>query len=143
MTARSITTQFKMILEEQPLIGVQILTHFSDIEEFREREIRVHQALSILKSTNFIWCQSPIRVLQNKLQILGLDWTVFEEDPILFYTFKQRVSEKVCENLTKYKPLLSLINQRHWQWQVDMMWETLFNRPIQEDSYSMIEKLIK
>jgi len=42
----------------------------------------------------------------------------------------------------KYKPLLSLINQRHWQWQVDMMWETLFNRSIQEDSYSMTETLI-
>jgi len=125
MTARSVTTQFKMILEEeQPLIGERTLTHFCDKEEVRDREIQVHQALSMLKSTNFTWYQSPIRVLQNKLRILGLDWTDFKEDPILFYIFKQRLSEKFRGNLTKYKPLLSLINQRHWQWHVDKMWET-------------------
>jgi len=90
-----VTTQFNMTLEEeQPFIGGQTLTHFIDIEKVREREIRVHQALSMLKSTHFTWCQSPIRVLQNKLRILGLDWTVFEEDPILFCIFKQRLSEK-------------------------------------------------
>jgi len=96
----------------------------------------------MLKSINFTWCQSPIKVLQNKLRTLGLDWTVFEEDPILFCTFKQRLSGKFRGNLKKYQPLLSLINQGLWQWQVDMMWEILFNRPIQEDSYSMIEILI-
>jgi len=61
---------------------------------------------------------------------------------MLFCTFKQSLSGKFRGNLKKYQPLLSLINQRHWQWQVDMMWEILFNRPIQEESYSMIEILI-
>ena len=114
MTARSVTTQSKMSLEEeQQLIEGQTSTHFSDVEEVREREIRVHQALSMLKSTNFTWCQSPIKILQNKLGILGLDWTVFEENPILFCIFKQRLSGKFSGNLAKYKPFLSLINQRH------------------------------
>jgi len=100
MTARYVTTQSKMSLEEeQQLTGGQALTHFIDKEEVREREIRVHQALSMLKSTNFTWCQSPIQVLQNKLRILGLGWTVFEEDPILFCTFKQRLSGKFRGNL--------------------------------------------
>jgi len=67
---------------------------------------------------------------------------VFEEDPILFCTFKHRLSGKFRGNLKKYQPLLSLINRRHWQWQVDMIWEILFNSPIQEDSHAMIEILI-
>jgi len=128
--------------EEQQLIDGQTLTYFFDEEEVRESKIRVHQALSMLKSTNYTWCQSPIKILQIKLRILGLDWTGFEEDPILFCIFKQRLSGKFRGNLKKYKPLLSLINQRHWQWQLDVIWEILFNRPIQEDSYAMIEILI-
>jgi len=142
MTARYVTTQSKMSLVEQALAGGQALMQFVDKEEVRKRDIRVNQALSMLKSTNFTWCQSPIKVLQNKLRILALDWTVFEEDPILFCTFKQRLSGKFRGNLKKYQPLLSLINQRHWLWQFDMMWEIFFNRPIQEDSCSMIEILI-
>ena len=115
MTARCVTTQSKMSLEEeQALTGGQALTQSID-KEVREREIRVNQALSMLKSTNLAWCQSP-KVLQNKLRILGLEWTVFEEDPILFCTFKQRLSGKLRGNLKKYQPLMSLINQRHWQW---------------------------
>jgi len=49
--------------EEQALTGGQALTQFIDKEEVREREIRVNQALSMLKSTNFTWCISPIKVL--------------------------------------------------------------------------------
>jgi len=143
MTARYVTIRSKMSLkEEQQLAGGQAMTHFIDEEEVRKREIRENQTLSMLKSTNFTWFRSPIKVLQNKLRVLGLDWTVFEEDPILFCIFKQRLSGKFRGNLKKYKPLLSLINQRHWRWQVDIMWEILFNRPIQEDSYSTIEILI-
>jgi len=42
----------------------------------------------------------------------------------------------------KYKPLLKFINQRHWAWQVEMIWLVLFDRPIQEDSYLLAEILI-
>ena len=59
----------------------------SDMEEVIEREIRVDKALCMLKSMNYTWCQSPITIFRNKLRILGLDWTVSEEDPILFCTF--------------------------------------------------------
>jgi len=143
MTSRSVIEQLKMPTEEeQPLLGGQILTHSINIDEARERETRVYQALYILKSTKYTWRQSPIKTLQNKLRILGLDCTVFEDDPILFCTFKHRLSRKFRGNLKKYQPLLSLINQRHWQWQVDAIWEILFNSPIQEDSYAMIEILI-
>jgi len=68
--------------------------------------------------------------------------TVFEEDPVLFCTFKQRLSGKFRGNLKKYKPLLNLLNQKHWQWQVDVIWEILFNIPIQENSYARMEMLI-
>jgi len=104
MTARYVTTQSKMSLEEeQALTGGQALMQFIDKEDVREREIRVNQAPSVLKSTNFTWCQSPIKVLRNKLRILGLYWTVFEKDPILFCTcVKQRLSGKFRGNLKKY-----------------------------------------
>jgi len=118
------------------------LTHSIDIEEAREREIRVYQALYMLKSTKYTWRQSPIKTLQNKLRILGLDLNVFEEDPILFCTFKHRLSGKFRANLKRYQPLLSLVNQRHWQWQVDVIWEFLFNSSILEASYAMIETLL-
>jgi len=94
---RLVTTHTRMSVEEQQLID----GHISDIKEVTEREIRVHKAFSTLKSTNYTWCQSPITILQNKLRILGLDWTVFEEDPILFCTFKQRLSGKFRGNLKK------------------------------------------
>jgi len=113
------------------------------MEEVIEREIRVHKALFMLKSPNYTWCQSLITILQNKLRSLGLEWTVFEEDPILFCTSKQRLYGKFRRNLRKYQPLLSLINQRHWRCQVNIIWESFFNRPIHEDSDAMIETLIK
>ena len=134
---------FKMVTEEeQLLLGKQTLTHPIDIDEARERERRVYHALYILKSTQYTWRQSPIKTLQNKLQILGLVWTVFEEDPILFCTFNYRLSGKFRGNLKRYQPLLSLVNQRHWQWQVDVIWEFLFNSSILEASYAMIETLL-
>jgi len=61
---------------------------------------------------------------------------------MLFYTFRQRLSGKLQGNLKKYKPLLSPINQKHWWWQVDVIWEFLFNSSILEDSDAMIETLI-
>jgi len=68
MAVRSATTKAKMILEEeQPFIGGRTLTPFVDIEKIKEKEIQVHQTLFILKSTNYTWCQSPIKILQNKL----------------------------------------------------------------------------
>ena len=83
-----------------------------------------------------------MEVLQDRLQTLGIDWTVFEEDPLLFFILIQRLSGKFRGNIRRYGPLLSLINHRHWRWQIEMMWEVLFNRPIQEDSYSLTEILI-
>jgi len=115
---------------------------FIDSEQVRKRDIRVYQALFIIKSTLFNWSRSPVETLQDKIQALGLDLTVFEEDPILFCTLKWRLFGKFRKHLRKYRPLLFLINRKHWQWQVDMIWEILFNRPIQEDSYALIEVLI-
>jgi len=67
---------------------------------------------------------------------------VVEEDPILLCTIKRRLFGKFRKQLRKYKPLLFLINWTHWQWKVEMIWEILFNRPLQEDSYAVIEILI-
>jgi len=129
--------------EKQTVKGRREMTPlFIDREQARKREVRVNQALFILKSTNFTWSRSPVGVLQDRLQTLGLDWTVFEEDRILFCTHKQKLSGKFRGNLRRYGLLLSLIKQRHWRWQIEMMWEVLFNRPVQGDSYSLTKILI-
>jgi len=98
---------------------------FIDLEQIRKREDRVAQALQLIKSIRFNWVKSPVKVLQNGLQFMGLDWTVFEEDPVLFCTIRQRLSGKFRKHLRRYRPLLDLINQRHWRWQIEMVWEVL------------------
>jgi len=115
---------------------------FIDIEQVRKRDVRVYQALFIIKSTLFNWSRSPVKILQDKLQALGLTLIVFEEDPILFFTLKRRLFGKFRKHFRKYKPLLFSINRTHWQWQVEMIWQILFNRPLQKDSYVLIEILI-
>ena len=55
---------------------------FIDSEEVKRRDIRVFQTLFIIKSTQFNWSRIPVGILQDKLQTLGMDCTVFEEDPI-------------------------------------------------------------
>jgi len=115
---------------------------FIDIEQVRKRDIRVYQALFVIKSTLFNWSRSPVKILQDKLQALGLTLTVFKEDPILFCTLKRRLFGKFRKHLRKYKSLLFSINRTHWQWQIEMIWEILFNRPLQEDSYTLTEIFI-
>jgi len=94
---------------------------FIDSEQVRKRNVRVYQALFIIKSTLFNWSRSPVEILQDKLQALGLDLTVFEEDPILFCTLKRRLFGKFRKHYRKYKPLLFLINRIHRQWHVEMI----------------------
>jgi len=115
---------------------------FIDMEQVRKRDVRVYQALFIIKSTLFNWSRSPIKISQDKLQALGLTLMVFEEGSILYCTLKGRLFGKFRKHLRKYKPLLFLIDRTHWQWQVEMIWEILFNRPLQKGSYVLIEILI-
>jgi len=130
--------------KETPFVekGYPTWIPLSELNGANSRRIRVHQALFILKSTNFLWRQSPIKTLQDKLRICGLDLTVFGEDPILFCTLKQRLFRKFRGSLRKYKPLLYLVNQKHWPWQVEMIWEILFNNSLHEDNYVKLEILI-
>ena len=66
-----------------------------NIEQVRKRDDRVYQALFIIKSTLFNSSRSPVKILQDKLQALGLTLTVFEEDSILFCTLN-RVERKMA-----------------------------------------------
>ena len=46
---------------------------FIDIDQVRKREDRVTRALQTIKSIRFTWVESPVKVLQDRLQFLGLD----------------------------------------------------------------------
>jgi len=83
--------------EETPFVEKPSWMPVSEINGVSKREIQVYQALFTLKSTNFHRRQSPIKTLQDKFRICGLDLTVFEEDPKLFCTFKQRLLENFVE----------------------------------------------
>jgi len=119
-----------------------MLPPFINTEPDRKREDRVVQVLQIIKSIRFTWIKSPAEVLQNEFQSVGLDGTVLDEDPILIFTLKRRLFGKFRRKLRRYKPLLNLINQKYWRWQIEMIWEVLFNRTIQKDSYVLTEILI-
>jgi len=68
MTAPYVNDPSNMSSKEEPQdVEEQITTPFIDKEEVRKREIRVNQALVILKSTNFNWPRSPVEVLQDRL----------------------------------------------------------------------------
>ena len=73
-----------------------------------------------------------------------MGWTGLFLTKLQYYSvpLKHRLQGKFGGNFLQYRPLLGLINQKHWRWQIDKIWKALFNRPIQADSYSMIEILI-
>ena len=82
----------------------------------------------MLQRTRFTWKRSPIKVLREKLWVVGLQLDVFEEDSILFNKLKHRFGKKFQEGkFHKYHTFIELIYQNDFQWQIDTIWEVLFN----------------
>ena len=117
----------------------EMMPIFTNTEPVRKRENRFTQVL--FESIRFTWSENLVEVLQNELHSIGLDGTVLDEDPVLVFALKTRLSRRFRRKLLKYKPFLKLINQRHWRWQIEMIRVVLFKKPIQEDSYSLTEIL--
>jgi len=78
-----------------------------------EQENKILKTLGVLQKTRFTWKKSPIKILKEKLQDVGLQLDVFKEESILFSKLKDRLSRKFqVGEFHKYRAFIELINQR-------------------------------
>ena len=103
-----------------------------------EKENRILKTLGVLYKTRFTQKRSPIKVLREKLKV------VFKEDPILFGKLKYRLGRKFqVGEFYKNHTLVGLIDQNDFQWQIDTIWEMLFNIKPREECYGFLESLLQ
>ena len=60
---------------------------FRNLTSLKE-ENKILKTLGVLQRTRFTWKKSPMKVLREKLQDVGLQLDVFKEESILFNKFK-------------------------------------------------------
>jgi len=117
--------------------------HYKDLMSLKQ-ENEILETLGILQRTRFTWKTSPIKVLKEKLQGVGLQLVVFKEETILFNKLKNRLGRKFqVGKFYKYYTLIRLINQKDFQWQVDTIWERLFNLKSGEECCGSLELLLQ
>jgi len=74
------------------------------------------KTLVVLQRTRFTWKRSPIKVLTEKLRVVGLQLDVFKEDSILFDKLEYRLGRKFqVVEFYKYHTLIVLISQNDFQ----------------------------
>ena len=68
---------------------------------------------------------------------------VFGEDPILFNKLKYPLGRKFqVGELHKYRTFIEPTNRNDFQWQLDTIWEVLFNRGPGEECCGILETLL-
>jgi len=108
------------------------------------KENKVLKTVGVLQKTRFTWKRSPIKVFIEILRVVGLQLVVFKEDSILFRKLKYRLGRKFqVGEFYKYHTLIGLINQNDFQWQIDTIWEMLFNIKLGEECYGLLELLLQ
>jgi len=73
-------------------------------EPGRKCENKFTQVLQIIESIRFNWIENPVEVLQNELHSIGLDGTILDEDQVLVFALKTRLSRKFRRRLLRHKP---------------------------------------
>jgi len=91
-------------------------------------------ALQVIRSVNFDWDKSPIKVLEDHLQETNLELEILDDNPVLFSVFKRKLYSKFRDSFQLYRPLLELVNIKFYRWQVTWFWEYLVNIPITVDT---------
>ena len=116
---------------------------FRDLKSL-EQENKVLKTLGVLQRTRFTWKKSPIKVLREKLQDVGLQLDVFNEESMLFSKLKDRLGRKFqVGEFYKYYTLIGLINEKDFKWQIATIWERLFNIKPGEECYGSLEILLQ
>ena len=86
----------------------------------------------------------PYKSTKGKIQDVGLQLDIFKEESILFRKLKNCLGWKFqVGEFYKYYSLIRLINQKDFQWQIDTIWERLFNLKPGEECYGSLELLLQ
>jgi len=108
-----------------------------------KQENKILKTLGVLQRTRFTWKKSPIKVLREKLQDVGLQLDAFRAESTLFDKLKDRLGRKFqVRELYKYRLFIELINQDDFQWHLNIIWEVLFNKRPGEECYELLETLL-
>jgi len=94
-----------------------------------------------IKSIHFDWLRCPILRLQNQLQVKDLNIDVFEQNPLFFEIFQQKLYKEFQSSFFWYSPLLQYVTIHNFQWQVRWLWEFLVNTPIDENTHEWLQTL--
>ena len=109
-----------------------------------EKENRMLKILGVVYKTRFTWKRSHIKILKERLRVVGLQLDIFKEGFILFGKLKYRLGRKIqVGEFYKYHTLVGLINQNDFRWQINTIWEMLFNTKPGEECYALLESLLQ
>jgi len=70
-----------------------VYKRFRDLTSL-EQENKILRTLGVLRRTRFTWKKSPIKILRENLQVVGLQLDVFKEESISFSKLKNRLGKK-------------------------------------------------
>ena len=86
----------------------------------------------------------PYKSTKGKITWCEITVRFFKEESILFSKLKNRLGRKFqVGEFYKYYTLIKLINQKDFQWQIDTIWERLFNLKPGEECYGSLELLLQ
>ena len=90
------------------------------------QEKKRHKALKLLQRTRFIWERNLVEVLNERLEVAGLNMDILGESLTLFNKLKNQLSrQSQFDRFCEFYTLLEAVNQRDYQWQIYIMWKVL------------------
>ena len=107
------------------------------------QENRKCEALKILQRTKFTWEKNPLKVLEEKLEIVDLNLDIFGESLTLFKKLKHRLSRKFqVGRFREFHIFLESLNQKDYQWQIYTTWKVLFDMKLGEERYRLLRTML-
>ena len=107
------------------------------------QENRKCEALKILQRTKFTWEKNPLKVLEEKLEIVDLNLDIFGESLTLFKKLKHRLSRKFqVGRFREFQIFLESLNQKDYQWQIYTTWKVLFDMKLGEERYRLSQAML-
>jgi len=99
--------------------------------------------LKILQRTKFTWEKNPLKVLEEKLEFVGLNLDIFGESLALFKKLKHRLSRKFqVGRFREFHIFLESLNQKDYQWQIYTIWKGLFDMKLGEECYRLLRAML-
>jgi len=138
----SLKTLFENYLQDIGCTEAEVQAVVSGLEKERSLTGKSAHALQVIRSVNFDWDKSSIKVLEDHLQEKNLELEILDDNPLLFSVFKQKLYSKFRDSFQVYRPLLELVNIKFYRWQVTWFWEYLVNIPTTANTYEHIYTLI-